>query len=116
MISSSSGETKSTAQPFIAFLDDLPMDIFDRTNIQATGRLGAISSLIGRENSRATMTFCWLPPESVDAGIEMLGVRISNCLTRSFGRFFDLLTIQVQARGERGFIIGIQDQVILDRE
>jgi len=43
----------------------------------------AISSLIGRENSRATMTFCWFPPESVPAEVQMDGVRTSNSFTRS---------------------------------
>ncbi len=43
----------------------------------------ATSTWMGRENSRAMMTFCWLPPESDPALVSMPGVRTSNCLTRS---------------------------------
>jgi hypothetical protein len=36
-----------------------------------------------RDNSRATITFCWLPPDSVPAPAMMLGVRTSNVRTSS---------------------------------
>jgi hypothetical protein len=37
----------------------------------------ATMSLIGRENSRAAMTFCWFPPERLPTGLKTDGVRMS---------------------------------------
>ena len=42
----------------------------------------AISSVTFRPTSRARMTFCWLPPDSVPTGVVMDWVRMSYSLTR----------------------------------
>ena len=42
----------------------------------------ASSSLTSRPTSRARMTFCWLPPDSVPTGASIDWVRMSNSLTR----------------------------------
>ena len=42
-----------------------------------------ISSFSGRDSSRASTTFCWLPPESVVAAAAVDEVRTSNSSTRS---------------------------------
>ena len=69
MISSSSGETSSTAQPWSRFsMSRWWMYSMDPTSRPRVG-WDAISSLIGRLNSRATITFCWLPPESVEVSV-----------------------------------------------
>ena len=51
----------------------------------STPRVGceAISTLSGRENSRATTTFCWLPPESDETGVSADSVRMSNSSIRA---------------------------------
>ena len=41
----------------------------------------AMTSLTGRENSRATTTFCWLPPDREPAWVAIDGVRMSKSLT-----------------------------------
>ena len=41
----------------------------------------ARTSFTGTENSRATTTFCWLPPESEPACVSIDGVRMSKSLT-----------------------------------
>ncbi len=50
----------------------------------STPRVGweAMSTLSGRENSRATTTFCWLPPESEATGVSADSVRMSNSWMR----------------------------------
>ena len=53
----------------------------DPTSSPRVGWL-AISSRMGRENSRATMTFCWFPPERVLVGVATDEVRTSNSATR----------------------------------
>jgi hypothetical protein len=51
----------------------------------STPRVGcdAMNSRSGRDISRATTTFCWLPPDSVLTGACGDEVRMSNWLTRS---------------------------------
>ena len=76
----------------------------------------AISSLIGRENSRATMTFCWLPPDNALTVVVTLGVRMSNFSTR-FWLFFDnLVMLGNYPMGKRRLVIGVQYQVIRNWE
>src|SRR6185369_9826744 len=42
-----------------------------------------ISTLSGRDSSRASTTFCWLPPDRVEAECSIEDVRTSNSSTRS---------------------------------
>ena len=42
-----------------------------------------MNSRSGRDISRATTTFCWLPPERVPTVASADEVRMSNCSTRS---------------------------------
>ena len=76
----------------------------------------ATSSLIGRENSRATITFCWLPPESVPTSTSGDGVRMSNSSTSSVGMIQDRLPLQDGPLGERRLVVGVQHQVVGDWE
>ena len=66
--SSSSAETSSTAVPASRFAIDLRWWM-NSTLPTSRPRVGwsRTSSLRSRPNSRATTTFCWLPPESVPA-------------------------------------------------
>ena len=68
----------------------------------STPRVGcdAISTLSGRENSRATTTFCWLPPDSDATGASADSVRMSNSSIRAFGVRGDLVELERRARGE----------------
>ncbi len=43
----------------------------------------AISTLCSRPTSRARMTFCWLPPDSVPAAVAADPVRMSNSSIRA---------------------------------
>ena len=47
----------------------------------------ASSSLFGRLSSRATTTFCWLPPDSVPAGVSTDCVRTSYSSTSRTAAF-----------------------------
>ena len=68
----------------------------------------AISSLIGRENSRATMTFCWLPPESVPAGCSTDGVRTSKSSTRSSAASRTAPVVADDPAGERRLVVRVR--------
>ena len=56
-----------------------------------------------RESSRATMTFCWLPPESELVGASIEVVRMSNSLTRrtAFSLTAARLRVPREAKGAR---------------
>jgi hypothetical protein len=75
--SSSSEDTSTTAVPSSRLTTIcLWMYSIDPTS---TPRVGweATSTSIGRSNSRATTTFCWLPPDREPAGVVTDGVRMS---------------------------------------
>src|SRR5262249_52646180 len=81
--SSSSLEISRTAVPMPrSCMIWLWMNSIDPTS---TPRVGceATNSFSGRDISRATMTFCWLPPDSELAGASADEVRMSNCVIRS---------------------------------
>ena len=79
MTSSSSVDTSSTAVPSSRFSTTrLWMYSIEPTSSPRVG-CAATSSRIGRLNSRATMTFCWLPPDSVPTSVKIDGVRTSYC-------------------------------------
>ena len=54
------------------------MDELDGADVEAARRLGGDSTRGSRETSRATTTFCWLPPESEAAGVSGPPPRTSN--------------------------------------
>src|SRR5215472_10264298 len=54
----------------------------DRADIQAAGRLADDHQFDVPLISRATTTFCWLPPDSVPAGVAVDWVRTSYSSTR----------------------------------
>ena len=82
-ISSSSVDTSSTAAPLLRSSTIVRcMNSIDPTSTPRVGWL-AMSRRSGRDSSRATTTFCWLPPDSDDAGVWIDWVRMSNCATRS---------------------------------
>ena len=79
-ISSSSVETMITAVPRSrSSMIRLWMNSIEPTS---TPRVGweAISTFSVRENSRATTTFCWLPPDSELRLLRVDSVRMSNSL------------------------------------
>ena len=76
----------------------------------------AMSSTRSRLNSRATMTFCWLPPDSVAAATQPDGVRMSNCGMSSLARLRDCLLVDHPEPRERWVVVLGQDEVVLDRE
>src|SRR5690606_26612499 len=79
--SSSSEETISTPSPSSrAATMRLWMYSIEPTSRPRVG-CEAISSLVSRDSSRATIIFCWLPPDSVPAGVKMDWVRTSKATT-----------------------------------
>src|SRR5690606_34275433 len=81
--SSSSVDTISTAVPLSrSAMIRLCTNSIDPTSSPRVG-CAAISRRSGRDSSRAMTTFCWLPPESVLAGVAALPVRMSNSAIRS---------------------------------
>ena len=81
--SSNSLETSSTAVPISRSCMIRPwMNSIEPTSTPRVG-WAATKSFNGRDISRATITFCWLPPESELAGSSPDEVRTSNCSIRS---------------------------------
>ena len=76
----------------------------------------ATSTLWSRPSSLARMTFCWLPPDSVPTGVSADWVRTSNSSTRSRRVAGDGAQVEVDARGERRLVVGVQDHVVGHRE
>lgn len=62
--------------------DDPFVDELDRTDVDSRVGWEAISTFSGRENSRATTTFCWLPPDNEETGDSADSVRMSNSAIR----------------------------------
>ena len=62
------------------------------------------------------MTFCWLPPDSVDASTSIDGVRTSNSSTSLLGVALASPAVDDDARGEGLGVDTVQHQVVLDRE
>jgi hypothetical protein len=76
-ISSSSADTSSTAAPASRIsMIRLWMNSIDPTSRPRVG-WATISSLGSPDSSRAMITFCWLPPDSVATGAWMPEARMS---------------------------------------
>jgi hypothetical protein len=81
--SSSSLDTTSTAVPLSRSATiRLWMNSIDPTSTPRVG-WAATNNRSGRDISRATTTFCWLPPDSVLTADSAEDTRMSNCSTRS---------------------------------
>ena len=74
----------------------------------------ASTSFTGTENSRATTTFCWLPPDSEPASVSIDGVRMSNSLTPFAGLLVDRLAVEDPAPAVRLAVVGVEDVVLGD--
>ena len=74
------------------------------------------SSRRSRANSRAMTTFCWLPPDSVDALASADGVRMSNALIRSSAVSSIAGIVAQQAARVRRAVVAGQDEVVGDAE
>ena len=76
-ISSSSADTSSTAAP-ASRISTMRwwMNSIEPTSSPRVG-WATMSSRGSPDSSRAMITFCWLPPDSVATGAWMLGVRTS---------------------------------------
>ena len=71
---------------------------------------GSVSS------SRARMSFCWLPPESVDTVTSTLSVRMSNVLTnRAASSLIFLMNRTPSAPGELGVVLAPEHRVLPQR-
>ena len=66
--------------------------------------------------SRPTISFCWLPPESVNAGTSMPGVRTSNSVTICVGPIADRAAVDEPALDERGAALVAEQHVLPQRE
>ena len=55
----------------VPLLDQLPVDVFDSAHVQPSGGLDRQQDIVFLTISRATMAFCWLPPD-------MLRVTVSS--------------------------------------
>ena len=66
----------------------------------------AISTLCSRPTSLARMTFCWLPPDSVPAGVAGEPVRTSNSSIRAaaFVRIAGRFRLMPEANGGRSYM------------
>ena len=71
--------------------------------------------LRGRSNSRATTTFCWLPPDSVPAWTVADGVRMSNSAMFSSASSRSRRRCGCRAR-ERRAHVAVEHEVVGDRE
>ncbi len=76
----------------------------------------AISTLCSRPSSLARMTFCWLPPDSVPAGVAADPVRTSNSVDARRRVPGDLGKVEVDAGGERLPVVRVEDEVLGHRE
>ena len=83
----------------------------------STPRVGweAISTLSGRENSRATTTFCWLPPDSDATGVSADSVRMSNSSIRASAFAAILSSLSAGPARELGGPVEVEDQVLARR-
>ena len=96
--------------------DGLLVDELDAADVEASRRLVEDEQLRGRRpNSRATMTFCWLPPESVPAG-DVVRWRADVELARSFARpLVDRAVVALDRPRANGRpVVAGQDQVVRD--
>ena len=84
----------------------------------STPRVGwlAISADSGRDSSRASTTFCWLPPDSDATGVSIDWVRMSNSSTRLSALAVDLGEVERDALGVRRLVEVVEDQVLGDGE
>ena len=57
------------AAALVALLDEAPVHELDRADVEAARRLGGDQHRGLRSISRASTTFCWLPPERPPAGV-----------------------------------------------
>ena len=114
-ISSSSVDTMTTAVPLSrSAMIRLWMNSIDPTS---TPRVGweAIRTFSGRENSRATTTFCWLPPESELTGaLHRLGADV-ELLDPVRGVLLERVQPQGQAAGELLVAVEVEDEVLARR-
>ena len=60
-----------------------------------------MSAVRSRLNSRATIAFCWLPPDSVPAVTVGDGVRMSYCSIARFAALADRAVVPERRRGRR---------------
>ena len=67
-------------------------------------------------SSRATTTFCWLPPDSVPAFTRIDGVRTSNSVTHSCARSRIASSSRTRPRENGRVLIVVEDDVVGDRE
>ena len=75
-----------------------------------------MSSFSGRSNSRATTSFCWLPPDNVlgrDVGRRRPDVVLGDALV---GRLLDRAEVAQDAAGERRPVVARQHDVVGERE
>ena len=116
MTSSSSVETIRTAAPSSRFSTTRRwMYSMEPTSRPRVG-CAATSSLIGRVNSRATMTFCWLPPDRLRDLVEharRADVELRDELRR---RREDRVAVEPQAVRVRLEVVGVEHQVLGDGE
>ena len=69
-----------------------------------------------RPSSRATTTFCWLPPDSVPAVTSTDGVRMSNSVTHACDLSRIASSSRTSPRAYGGAVVVVQDDVVGDRE
>ena len=84
----------------------------------STPRVGceAISTFSGRDSSRATTTFCWLPPDrDDDRRRRALGADV-ELLDALLGVRLDGAHLQRRAGGELGRMVHVEDEVLAHRE
>ena len=62
----------------VALRDDPPVQVLDRADVEPARGLRGDSTFGSRAISRATTTFCWLPPESPPARVSGPPPRTSN--------------------------------------
>jgi hypothetical protein len=84
----------------------------DRAHVHTRVGCEATSSFSGRDSSRATTTFCWLPPDRRGDRQFEASVRMSNSSTRASRVLGDLVGPQCQPVAERRLAEQVEDQVL----
>ena len=90
------------------------MNSIDPTSSPRVG-WATTSSFGSPVSSRAMITFCWLPPDSVEAATSGLGVRTSKRATRSQPDRGSAAVLAEAAAGEGPLAVAVEHEVVADR-
>ena len=115
-ISSSSSETSRIAAALVALVDEPAVEELDRADVEPARRLRGDRTRGSRSTSRATTTFCWLPPESAEACVWGVPPRTSNSRDQLARALDEPARAQPAEAGVRLVPVVVERQVLGERE